>query len=144
MVKTAYQIVTLKRALGRHGVVCRMRSDRGSVRVDLFWRPPRPAQHLRPFASAMPLPLIRDLHGKGFASIDEVPINGLFEHGIVAASFGSAAHDAAEVARAVLDSHGLANSDRVVAWAPSAAAAGTAAEHGGTHGADKATEATAR
>jgi hypothetical protein len=126
-----YQIVTLKRALGRHGVVGRMRAERGGVRVDVFWRPPRVAHHLRPFTSAMPLPLIRDLLGKGFASLGEVPVDGLFEHGIVAASFASGAHDAAALARAVLDCHGLAQSDRVVAWARSGGKSATRVEQNG-------------
>jgi hypothetical protein len=119
MANHAYQIVTLKRALGRHGVVCRMRSERGRVCIDVYWQPPRIARHLRPFTSAMPLPLIRDLHGNGFESTNTVPIDGVFEHGIVAASFASEARDAAALARSVLESHGLANSDRVVAWASS-------------------------
>ena len=122
MAEPEHQIVTLKRALGRHGVVCRIRTDCGRVCVDVFWRPPRVAQHMRPFTSAMPLPLIGDLQRNGFASTDRVPINGLFKHGIIAASFASDAHAAAELARSVLDSHGLAKSDRVVAWAPPAAA----------------------
>jgi hypothetical protein len=117
MAEPEHQIVTLKRALGRHGVVCRMRTDRDRVCVDVFWRPPRVAQHMRPFTSATPLPLIGDLQRNGFASTDGVPIDGLFKHGIIAASFASGAHDAAELARSVLDSHGLAKSDRAVAWA---------------------------
>ncbi len=118
MPDAAYQIITLKRAVARHGVVCRMRSERGRVRVDIFWRPPRVRRSMRPFMSAMPLALMRELTGKGFAGVDDVPIDGLFQTGIVAASFTSAATEAATLARAVIASHGLANSDRVVAWAP--------------------------
>jgi len=117
MAKAEYQIVTLKRALGRHGVVCRLLTDNGAVRVDVFWRPPQIARHLRPFTSAMPLQLIIDLAYQGFAPTNDVPISGLFKHGIVAASFVSDAQGAAALARSVIDSHGLANSDRVVAWA---------------------------
>lgn len=117
MPDAAYQIVTLKRALGRHGVVCRMRAERG-VRVDIFWTPPRIKRAMRPFVSALPLPLLQDLAGKGFAPLDEVPIDGLLKTGIVAASFVSNAPEAATLARAVIAAHGLADSDRVVAWAP--------------------------
>jgi hypothetical protein len=137
-----YQIVTLKRAIARHGVVCRMRSDRGSVRVDLFWRPPRVSRNKRPFMSAMPLALLRDLIGKGFAPINEVPIDGLFHTGIVAASFASEADEAATVARAVIASHGLANSDRVVAWAPTPSERGSRVAS--RQRADEAVEAVAR
>jgi hypothetical protein len=126
-----YQIVTLKRAVARHGVVCRTRTNRGSARVDVFWRPPRVKRNMRPFTSAMPLPLIRDLQRNGFTPVNGVPISGLFEHGIVAASFASDARDAAQLARAVLDSHGLAKSDRVVAWAPSSGGSGAAVEQSG-------------
>jgi hypothetical protein len=118
MPDAAYQIVTLKRAVARHGVVCRVRSDRGRVRVDVFWRPPRVRRSMRPFMSAMPLALIKELTGSGFAGVDDVPIDGLFTSGIVAASFASDAAEAPTVARAVIASHGLADSDRVVAWAP--------------------------
>jgi hypothetical protein len=117
MPDAAYQIVTLKRAVARHGVVCRVRSDRGRVRVDVFWRPPRVRRSMRPFMSAMPLALIKELTGRGFAGLDDVPIDGLFKTGIVAASFASDATEAASLARAVIASHGLANSDRIVAWA---------------------------
>lgn len=113
-----YQIVTLKRAVARHGVVCRMRSDRGSARVDIFWRPPRIKPSMQPFMSAIPLALMEDLIGKGFAALEEVPIDGLFQTGIVAASFASDATEAATLARAVIANHRLAKSDRVVAWAP--------------------------
>ncbi len=119
--EAAQQIVTLKRALGRHGVVCRLRTDNGAVRVDVFWRPPRIARHLRPFTSALPLPLMSDLAGNGFASTNDVPIKGLFEHGIIAASFVSDAREAVALALSVIERHGLAKSDRVVAWAPPAA-----------------------
>jgi hypothetical protein len=123
-----YQIVTLKRAVARHGVVCRMRSDRGRVRVDIFWRPPRIRRSMRPFTSAMPLALMRDLTGKGFAAVDDMPIDGLFKTGIVAASFASDATEAATLARGVIASHWLANSDRVVAWAPRGGKSGAAVE----------------
>jgi hypothetical protein len=136
-----YQIVTLKRAVARHGVVCRMRSDRGSVRVDVFWRPPRVRRNMRPFMSAMPLALLRDLIGKGFAMVNDVPIDGLFQTGIVAASFASDATEAATVARAVIASHGLANSDRVVAWAPTRSERDSGVSR---HRADKMIEAAAR
>src|ERR1700739_594336 len=116
MADAEYQIVTLKRAVARHGVVCRMRTDRDSVRVDVFWRPPRVRRNMRPFVSALPLTLMTDLSGKNFAPLNEVPIDGLFKSGIVAASFASDASDAAELARAVIESHGLAHSDGLVAW----------------------------
>ena len=137
-----YQIVTLKRALGRHGVVCRMRAARGGVRVDVFWVPPRVQRNMRPFMSAMPLALLQALTGKGFAPLDDVPIDGLFETGIVAASFASDAAEAAALARAVIASHGLANSDRVVAWASTPAAGGIHVV--GRHCAEKTVEAVAR
>jgi hypothetical protein len=125
MARAEYQLVTLKRALGRHGVVCRMRADRAGVRVDLFWRPPRVKRAMRPFLSAMPLALMKELTGKGFAPVNEVPIDGLFKNGIVAASFASNATEAAALARAIIDSHGLTNSDRIVAWAPTASESGS-------------------
>lgn len=124
MADAAYQIVTLKRALGRHGVVCRMYAGRGGVRVDIFWIPPRIKRNMRPFSSAMPLALLQDLAGKGFAPVDDVPIDGLLKIGIVAASFASNAAEAATLARAVIETHGLAQSDRLVAWAPSPAERG--------------------
>ncbi len=124
MADAAYQIVTLKRALGRHGVVCRMGAERGGVRVDIFWIPPRIKRNMRPFSSAMPLALLQDLAGKGFAPVDDVPIDGLLKIGIVAASFASNAAEAATLARAVIETHGLAQSDRLVAWAPSPAERG--------------------
>jgi hypothetical protein len=123
-----YQIVTLKRAVARHGVVCHVRSDRGRVRVDVFWRPPRVRRSMRPFTSAMPLALLRDLTGKGFTAVDDVPIDGLFKTGIVAASFASDATEAATLARGVIASHWLANSDRVVAWTPRGVASGAPVE----------------
>jgi len=124
MADAAYQIVTLKRALGRHGVVCRMYAERGGVRVDIFWIPPRIKRNMRPFSSAMPLALLQDLAGKGFAPVDDVPIDGLLKTGIVAASFASNAAEAATLARAVIETHGLAQSDRLVAWAPISAERG--------------------
>lgn len=136
-----YQVVTLKRALGRHGVVCRMRSDRHGVRVDLFWIPPRIARHLRPFMSALPLTLMQDLAGKGFAPVDDAPIAGLFGSGIVWASFASGAVEAASAALSVIATHGLANSDRVVAWAPTASESTIRVSR---HLADKMIEAAAR
>jgi hypothetical protein len=126
MPEAEYQIVTLERAVARHGVVCRVRS--GRVRVDVFWRPPRVRRSMRPFMSAMPLALLRDLTGKGFAAVDDMPIDGLFKTGIVAASFASDATEAATLARAVIASHWLANSDRVVAWTPRGVASGAAVE----------------
>jgi hypothetical protein len=141
MATAEYQIVTLKRALGRHGVVCRVRSERGGVRVDVFWMPPRVKRAMRPFVSAMPLTLMQDLVGHGFTSLDEVPIDGLFKTGIVAASFASTATEAAASARAVIESHGLANSDRLVAWAPTPAANGIRVNR---HAADKMVAAPAR
>jgi hypothetical protein len=125
MARAEYQLVTLKRALDRHGVVCRMRADRDSVRVDLFWRPPRVKRNMRPFLSAVPLALMKDLTGKGFAPVNEVPIDGLFKNRIVAASFASSATEAATLARAIIESHGLTNSDRIVAWAPTASEGGS-------------------
>jgi hypothetical protein len=123
-----YQIVTLKRAVARHGVVCRVRSERGRVRVDVFWRPPRIRRSMRPFMSALPLELMQELTGRGFAGMDDVPIHGLFKSGIVAASFASDATEAAASARAVIDNHGLAGSDRVVAWASRGRQSGAVAE----------------
>lgn len=120
-----YQIATLKRAVTRHGVVCRVRGDRGRVRVDVFWRPPRVRRSMWPFMSAMPLALMTDLTGNGFAPLNEVPFDGLFKSGVVAASFASDAAGAAELAREVVESHDLANSDRIVAWASPAAEHGT-------------------
>jgi hypothetical protein len=117
MAEAEYQIITLKRAVARHGVVCRMRSAHGRVRVDVFWRPPRVQRNMRPFVSALPLVLMTDLTGNGFAPLNEVPFDGLFKSGLVAASFASEAANAAEQARAVIETHGLANSDRIVAWA---------------------------
>jgi hypothetical protein len=137
-----YQIVTLKRALGRHGVVCRVRSERDGVRVDVFWMPPRVKRNMRPFISATPLALMRDLTGKGFAPLNEVPIDGLFKSGIVAASFVSNATEAAILARAVIESHGLANSDRVVAWTPTPSERGSCVAS--RHVADQTVEAMAR
>ena len=137
-----YQIVTLKRALARHGVVCRMRGEDGSVRVDVFWLPPRIKRSMRPFTSAMPLALMKQLTGQGFAPVNEVPIDGLFKSGIVAASFASDATEAATLARAVIESHGLANSDRVVAWAPTPAERGSRVVR--RHVADQTLEAMAR
>ena|ERR1700761_5785940 len=118
MVDAEYQIVTLKRAVARHGVVCRICNDNGQVRVDVFWRPPRVRRNMRPFVSALPLALMTDLNGNGFAPLNEVPIDGLFKSGLVAASFASDAAEAATLACEVLASHGLADSDRIVAWAP--------------------------
>jgi hypothetical protein len=123
-----YQIVTLKRAVARHGVVCRVRSERGRVRVDVFWRPPRVRHNMRPFMRTMPLELMKELTGRGFAGLDDVPIHGLFKSGIVAASFASDATEAAALARAVIERHGLADSDRVVAWASRGGQPGAVAE----------------
>jgi hypothetical protein len=142
MAHAEYQIVTLKRALGRHGVVCRMRADCRGVRVDIYWQPPRVKRNMRPFVSAMPLALMQDLTGKGFAPVNNVPIDGLFKNGIVAASFASDATEAAILARSVIASHGLAQSDLIVAWAP------TRTEDGGRvtrrHLGDEMVEAVAR
>jgi hypothetical protein len=107
--------------------VCRLRSERGNVRVDVFWTPPRVKRHMRPFISAMPLALMSDLTGNGFAPIDDVPIDGLFKSGIVAASFASDVTGAAALARAVIASHGLAKSDRVVAWTAAPSESGSRA-----------------
>ncbi len=117
MADVEYQIVTLKRAVARHGVVCRVCTDQGHVRVDLFWRPPRVRRNMRPFVSALPLALMTDLSGNGFAPLNEVPIDGLFKSGVVVASFASNAAEAATLACEVIENHGLADSDRVVAWA---------------------------
>lgn len=118
MTDAEYQIITLNRAVARHGVVCRMRAARGRVRLDVFWRPPRVRRNMRPFVSALPMALMTDLTGNGFVPLNEIPVDGLFKSGIVAASFASDATGAAELAHTIIDSHGLANSDRVVAWAP--------------------------
>src|SRR5579859_1702291 len=124
MSDTLCQIVSLKCGRGRHCVVCRMRAGRWCVRADIFWLPPRIKRNMRPFSSAMPLALMQDLTGKGFAPVDDVPIDGLFKTGIVAASFASDGAEAATLARAVIETHGLAQSDRLVAWAPSPAERG--------------------
>jgi len=69
-------------------------------------------------------------------------MTGLFEHGIVAASFASNADDAAALAHAVIESHGLANSDRIVAWAPTPTESSIRVRR--RHLADKMVAATAR
>lgn len=141
MADVEYQIVTLKRAVARHGVVCRMRNDDGHVRVDVFWRPPRVRRNMRPFVSALPLALMTDLTGNGFTPLNEVPIEGLFKSGIVAASFASDAAEAAILACEVIENHGLGNSDRVVAWASTPSERGTRVA--GRQLAEEAVEATA-
>jgi hypothetical protein len=130
MADAAYQIITLKRAVARHGVVCRMRAARSGVRIDVFWRPPRVVRNMRRFVSALPLALMTDLTGSGFAPLNEVPFDGLFKTGIVAASFASDAADAAALAQAVIDNHGLADSDRIVAWAPAPSERGSRVARG--------------
>ncbi len=111
-----YQLVTLKRALGRNGVVCRLRADQDSVRVDVFWSPPRVPRNLRPFMSTIPLALMQDLTRNGFACVNDGALEHLGKAGILVASFASDAPEAAALARSVINNHGLGRSDHVVAW----------------------------
>jgi hypothetical protein len=113
---TEYQFVMLKRALGRNGVVCRLRSDNGTVRVDVFWAPPRMQRNLRPFTSMQPLALLQDFTSNGFARVDDGALEDLAKTGILVASFASEAMEGASLARSIINRHGLGRSDRVVPW----------------------------
>jgi hypothetical protein len=112
---TEYQLVTLKRALGRNGVACRLRSDNGAVRIDVFWSPPRMQRNLRPFASMQPLSLLADLTSNGFARVNDGALEHLAKTGILVASFVSEAVEGAILARSIINRHGLGRSDRAVA-----------------------------
>jgi hypothetical protein len=112
---TEHQLVTLKRGLGRNGVVCRLRSENGTVRVDVFWAPPRMQRNLRPFASMQPLSLLLDFTSNGFARVNDGALQDLAIAGILAASFTSEAKEAAGLARSIIKRHGLGRSDRAVA-----------------------------
>jgi hypothetical protein len=113
------QLVTLKRAVRRDGIICRLRIDDATVRVDIYWKPPRYRRNLARFVSAMPLALIIDLRRAGFASLgaESVPIAGLSEAGILWASLVSGEAHVEQLGRSILASYGLANSDRAVVWA---------------------------
>ncbi len=120
--RAEHQLVTLKRAVRRDGIICRLRSDHGTVRVDIYWRPPRYKRNLARFIGAMPLALILDLRRAGFVSLgaDSVPLDGLSETGILWASLVSGEANEEQLARSIVASYGLANSDRAVAWTPHA------------------------
>jgi hypothetical protein len=127
-----HQLVTLKRAVRRDGMVCRLRAENGSVRIDIYWKPPRYKRNLAPFIGAMPLALIIELGRAGFASlgVEDLPIDGLSSTGVLWASLLSSEAHAEQRARSILGSYGLANSDRAVAWAPcSGKANGQATQH---------------
>jgi hypothetical protein len=117
--RAKYQFVTLKRAVCRDGIICRLRNDNGTVRVDIYWKPPRYKRNLARFVGAMPLALIMDLGRVGFASLgaESAPIDGLFGTGILWASLVSSESDAQQLARSTLANYGLADSDRAVVWA---------------------------
>lgn len=117
--RTEHQLVTLKRAVRRDGMICRLRIDNGAVRIDIYWKPPRYKRNLARFVGAMPLALIMDLRRVGFASLgaESVPIDGLFETGILWASLVGSDGHAKQLARSFLASYGLADTDRTVAWA---------------------------
>jgi hypothetical protein len=115
-----HQLVTLKRAVRRDGMICRLRAENGTVRIDIYWKPPRYKRNLAPFIGAMPLALIIELRRSGFASlgVEDLPIDGLSNTGILWASLLGNQARAERLARTILGSYGLANSDRAVAWAP--------------------------
>jgi hypothetical protein len=115
-----HQLVTLKRAVRRDGMICRLRAENGMVRIDIYWKPPRYKRNLAPFIGAMPLALIIELGRAGFASlgVEDLPIDGLSSTGVLWASLLSNQARAEQSARSILGSYGLANSDRAVAWAP--------------------------
>jgi hypothetical protein len=117
--RAKYQLVTLKRAVRRDGIISRLSSDSGTVRIDIYWKPPRYKRNLARFVGAMPLAFIMELRRVGFASLgaENVPIDGLFETGILWASLVSNESHAEQLARSVLASYGLADSDRAVVWA---------------------------
>lgn len=120
MNSSKHQLVTLKRAVRRDGMICRLRAENGAARVDIYWKPPRYKRNLAPFIGAMPLALIIELRRAGFASlgVEDLPIDGLSDTGILWASLLSNEADAEQPARSILGSYGLANSDLAVAWAP--------------------------
>ena len=115
-----HQLITLKRAVRRDGMVCRLRTENGAVRIDIYWKPPRYKRNLAPFIGAMPLALIVELRRDGFASlgVEDLPIEDLSDTGILWASLLSNEARAERLARSILGSYGLADSDRAVAWAP--------------------------
>jgi hypothetical protein len=119
LTRAEYQLVTLKRAVRRDGMICRLRADDGAVRMDIYWKPPRYKRNLARFIGAMPLALIMDLGRGGFASLgaESVPVDGLSKAGILWASLVSSEGHAEQLARSILASYGLANSDGTVAWA---------------------------
>jgi hypothetical protein len=121
-----HQLITLKRAVRRDGMVCRLRAENGAVRIDIYWKPPRYKRNLAPFIGAMPLALIVELRRDGFASlgVEDLPIDDLSNTGILWASLLSSEAHAERLARSILGSYGLANSDRAVAWAPCSRKAG--------------------
>jgi hypothetical protein len=119
--RAEHQLVTLKRAVRRDGIICRLRSDDGTVRIDIYWKPPRYKRNLARFIGAMPLALILDLRRAGFVSLgaESVPIDRLSGTGILWASLVSGeVNDEEQLARSIVASYGLANSDRAVAWTP--------------------------
>lgn len=118
--RAKHQLVTLKRAVRRDGLICRLRTDDGPVRIDIYWKPPRYKRNLAPFIGAMPLALIMELRRAGFASlgVEDLPIHGLSDTGILWASLRNNEAQAEQLARSILAGYGLADSDRAVAWAP--------------------------
>ncbi len=116
--RAEHQLVTLKRAVRRDGIICRLRVDDGTVRIDIYWKPPRYKRNLARFIGAMPLALIIDLRRAGFVSLgaESVPIDGLSETGILWASLVSGEAREEQLARSIVAGYGLANSDRAVAW----------------------------
>jgi hypothetical protein len=117
--RVEYQLITLKRAVRRDGMVCRLFADNGTARMDIYWKPPRYKRSLARFVGAMPLALIIDLRRVGFTSLgaESAPIDGLAKAGILWASLVSVEAHAEQLARSVLASYGLTNSDRTVVWA---------------------------
>ena len=117
--RAEHQLVTLKRAVRRDGIICRLCIDNGTVRIDTYWKPPRYKRNLARFVGAMPLALIIDLRRVGFAPLgaESVPIDGLFKSGILWASLVSSEGHAEQLGRSILINYGLANSDQAVAWA---------------------------
>ncbi len=112
------QLITLKRAVRRDGILCRLRIDNGTVRIDIYWKPPRYKRSLARFIGAMPLALIIDLRRAGFASLgaESVPVAGLSEAGILWASLVSSEAHAEQRGRSILAGYGLTDSDQAVAW----------------------------
>jgi hypothetical protein len=105
--KTTYELTTLKRELRSHGVVCRIRTYAGGLktRIDIYWIPPKVVRALRPFTSSMPLALIKDIRGNGFAPLNDAPSAGLLDNGIFSASFQSDDKNGLELAHAVTAAH---------------------------------------